>query len=65
MSGNPFWLTREQFSKIAPHRATDEKSARRMDDRREISGIDHVLNSGGRWIDAPGIHGTKTTLFMI
>ena len=34
-----------------------------MDDRRVISGIVHVLKSGGRWIDAPPEYGPKKTLY--
>ena len=48
-----FWLTDEQFSKIAPHLPTDTRGKARADDRRVISGIVHVLKSGGRWTDAP------------
>jgi len=48
-----FWLTDAQFSKIAPHLPTDTRGKARVDDRRVISGIVHVLGSGGRWIDAP------------
>ena len=48
-----FWLTDEQFAKIAPHLPTDTRGKERVDDRRVISGIVHVLKSGGRWADAP------------
>ena len=50
---NLFWLTDAQFSKIAPHLPTDTRGKARVDDRRVISGIVHVLKSGGRWVDAP------------
>ena len=33
-----------------------------MDDR-VISGIVHVLKSGGRWIDAPSVYGPHKTLY--
>jgi transposase len=46
-----FWLTEEQFARIAPHLPTDTRGKARVDDRRVISGIVHVLKSGGRWID--------------
>lgn len=39
-----FWLTEEQFAKIAPHLPTDTHGKERVDDRRVISGIVHVLN---------------------
>jgi transposase len=34
-----------------------------VDDRRVISGIVHVLRSGGRWVDAPVIYGPGKTLY--
>ena len=59
-----FWLTHEQFAKIAPHLPTDTRGKARVDDRRVISGIIHVLKSGGRWTDAPReIYGPKKTLY--
>jgi transposase len=39
------------------------RGVQRVDDRRVISGIVHVLKSGGRWIDAPSEYGPKTTLY--
>lgn len=59
-----FWLTDEQFAKIAPHLPTDTRGKARVDDRRIISGIVHVLKSGGRWTDAPrAVYGPKKTLY--
>jgi transposase len=58
-----FWLTDVQFSKIAPHLPADTRGKARVDDRRVISGIIHVLKSGGRWIDAPPEYGPKKTLY--
>lgn len=43
-----FWLTGEQFARIAPPLPTDTRGKERLDDRRVISGIVHVLKSGGR-----------------
>ena len=34
-----------------------------VDDRRVISGIVHVLRSGGRWVDAPAAYGPHKTLY--
>ena len=56
-----FWLTEPQSAKITPHLPTDTRSKARVDDRRVISGIVHVIKSGGRWIDAPP-DGPKKTL---
>ena len=63
MSRDQFWLTDAQFSKIARHLPTDTRGKARVDDRRVISGIIHVLKSGGRWIDAPPEYGAKKTLY--
>ena len=58
-----FWLTEEQFSRIQPFLPTDTRGKLRVDDRRVVSGIVHVLKSGGRWIDAPEIYGPRKTLY--
>ena len=59
-----FWLTDEQFAKIAPHLPTDTRGKERVDDRRVISGIVQVLRSGGRWADAAReTYGPKKTLY--
>ena len=59
-----FWLTDEQFAKIAPLLPNDTRGKERVDDRRVISGIVHVLKSGGRWTDAPReVYGPKKTLY--
>ena len=59
-----FWLTDEQFARITPHLPTNTRGKERVDDRRVISGIVHVLKSGGRWTDAPrDLYGPKKTLY--
>ena len=59
-----FWLSEAQFAKLAPHLPTDTRGKERVDDRRVISGIVHVLKSGGRWADAPReVYGPKKTLY--
>ena len=63
MNRDQFWLTDEQFSKIAPHLPTDTRGKARVDDRRVISGIVQVLKSGCRWIDAPPDYGPRKTLY--
>src|SRR5450755_723347 len=63
MNQDRFWLTDTQFSKIERHLPTDTRGKARVDDRRVISGIVHVLKSGGRWIDAPSEYGPKKTLY--
>ena len=63
MNRDHFWLTDAQFSKIEPHLPTDTRGKARVDDKRVISGIVHVLKSGGRWVDAPPEYGPKKTLY--
>ena len=63
MNRDQFWLTATQFSKIEPHLPTDTRGKARVDDRRVISGIIHVLKSGGRWVDAPPEYGPRKTLY--
>lgn len=58
-----FWLTGEQFSRLAPLLPTDTRGVARVDDRRVISGIIHVLRSGCRWKDAPPCYGPHKTLY--
>ena len=58
-----FWLSDEQFAKIASHLPTGTRGKPRVDDRWVISGIVHVLKSGGRWVDAPATYGPKKTLY--
>jgi len=63
MNRDYFWLTDAQFARIRPHLPTDTRGKPRVDDRRVISGIVHVLKSGGRWVDAPAVYGPRKTLY--
>src|ERR687894_2791662 len=63
MNKDCFWLTDDQFARIKPHLPTDTRGKPRVDDRRVISGIVHVLKSGGRWVDAPSVYGPRKTLY--
>jgi transposase len=49
MDRDCFWLTDAQFARIELHLPTDTRGKPRVDDRRVISGIVHVLKSGGRY----------------
>ena len=62
MSGG-YWLSEEQFARLAPLLPNDTRGVERQDDRRVISGIVHVLRSGGRWVDAPAEYGPRKTLY--
>ena len=48
-----FWLTEQQFARLEPFLPTDTSGVPRVDDRRVISGIVHVLKCVCRWKDAP------------
>jgi transposase len=63
MNRDQFWLTDAQFSKIERHVPTGTRGKARVDDRRVISGIIHVLKSGGLWVDAPPEYGPRKTLY--
>ena len=58
-----FWLTDDQFSLIKPYLPFRAAGRRREDDRRMISGIIHVLQSGCRWRDCPAEYGPSTTVY--
>ena len=60
---NPFWLSEEQFARLQPLLPTKVRGVPRVDDRRVISGIIHVLQSGCRWRDAPPVYGPYKTLY--
>ena len=62
MSGY-FWLSDQQFDRLAPLLPRDTRGVPRVDDRRVISGIVHVLKSGCRWADAPAVYGPRKTLY--
>jgi len=58
-----FWLTDEQWATIEPCLPKNQPGARRVDDRRVISGILHVLKTGCRWCDCPAAYGPSTTVY--
>ena len=43
-----FWLSDEAGASVEPHLPKNQRGARQVDDRRVISGIFHVLESGCR-----------------
>lgn len=58
-----FWLTEKQFARLKPLLPNKVRGVPRVDDRRVISGIVHVLKSGCRWVDAPQEYGPRKTLY--
>ena len=63
MSDQCFWLTEEQFERLRALLPNKPRGVPRVDDRRVISGIVHVLKSGCRWSDAPAAYGPRKTLY--
>ena len=57
------WLDDAQWARIEPLLPRGRKGARRVDDRRVISGIVHMLRSGARWRDCPAAYGPYTTVY--
>ena len=58
-----FWLSDAQFSRLKPLLPNKPRGVPRVDDRRVISGILHVLKTGCRWRDVPAAHGPPTTVY--
>ncbi|WP_446741565.1 transposase [Sphingobium yanoikuyae] len=58
-----FWLSDERFQRLRPLLPDKVRGVARVDDRRVISGIIHVLKSGSRWVDAPACYGPRKTLY--
>ena len=58
-----YWLPDEAWAATEPHLPTNQPGARRVDDRRVISGILHVLKVGCRWCDCPVEYGPSTTVY--
>ena len=63
MMTNAFWLSDTQWAAIEPLLPKNRPGARRVDDRRVISGIVHVLKAGCRWRDCPAHYGPATTIY--
>ena len=57
------WLSDAEWVRIEPLLPRGRKGARRVDDRRVISGIVHMLRSGARWRDCPPEYGPYTTIY--
>ncbi len=58
-----FWLSNEAWAAIDPHLPRGKPGKPRVDDRRVISGILHVLKTGCRWRDVPPEYGPATTIY--
>ena len=58
-----FLLNDTAWGAIEPFMPKNQPGARRVDDRRVISGIFHVLKTGGRWCDCPQDYGPHKTIY--
>ncbi len=63
MSESLFWLSDEAWAAIEPQLPRNQRGPRRVDDRRVISGIVHILRGGGRWQDCPSDYGPAPTIY--
>jgi transposase len=55
-------LSDEAWALIEPMLPNNQQGTWRIDDRRVLSGIFHVLQSGCRWRDSPLEYGPRTTI---
>jgi len=58
-----YWLSDGEWARIEPLLPRGRRGAHRVDDRRVISGIMHMLHSGARWRDCPAAYGPYTTIY--
>jgi putative transposase len=59
-----YWLTVAQLERIKPYFPRSH-GVPRVDDRRVLSGIIHVIRNGLRWRDAPEVYGPHKTLYNL
>ncbi len=57
-----FWLDQEHVNRIQ-HLFPKPRVVARVDDRKVLSGIIHVIRNGLRWRDAPPEYGPSKTLY--
>ena len=58
-----YWLSEAEWKRIEPLLPRGRRGAHRVDDRRVISGILHMLRSGARGRDCPADYGPYTTIY--
>jgi transposase len=63
MSKHLYWLDDQSWAAIEALLPRGRRGARRVDDRRVISGIMHMLKTGARWRDCPSDYGPYTTVY--
>jgi len=63
MAKQVYWLSDAEWRRIEPLLPRGRRGAHRVDDRRVISGIVHMLRCGARWRDCPEVYGPYTTIY--
>lgn len=63
MGDHRFWLSDAQFTRLEPLLPNKVRGVPRVDDRRVISSIIHVLKNGLMWRGAPSAYGPSKTLY--
>ena len=58
-----YWLSEPEFARSEPLLPRGRRGAHRVDDRRVISGIVHMVHSDARWRDCPADYGPHTTIY--
>src|ERR1700752_5548270 len=58
-----YWLSEAEWKRLEPLLPHGRRGAHRVNDRRVISGIVHMLRSGARWRDCPVEYGPYTTIY--
>ncbi len=63
MAKQVYWLSDAEWRRIEPLLPRGRRGAHRVDDRRVVSGIVHMLHCGARWRDCPEAYGPYTTIY--
>jgi len=63
MPDHCFWLSDAQFARLQPLLPNKVRGVPRVDDRKVISGIIHVIRYGLMWRHAPACYGPHKTLY--
>jgi transposase len=58
-----FWFSDEQWARVEPLLPTNTRGLKRVDDRRVLSGIVHILRSGCPWSHCPRDYGPPKTMY--
>ncbi len=62
MPEHDFWLSDAQFARLQPLLPNKVRGVPRVDDRKVISGISHVIRYGLRWREALAERGVKSCI---